>query len=492
VEHFNRYISKSKYLEGLKCLKLLWYDFHNPKIIPHPGPMTRAVFEEGEKIGILAQSLFPDGIFLGSGYDFKKVSDKSIASLAQNKPLFEAGFLFRSTYAIADILAPACNGTWDIIEVKSSTDVKEEHIPDVAFQKYVYEGAGLKINKCFLMHIDNTYIKNGPIEPKKLFKAQDITEEVNEIIPEIEKEIDEMTLTIASDKEPVIEIGPFCNKPHDCPLKGFCWGSLPEDNVFILYRGGKFLYDLYKNGVTRISDIPLGMKLTDKQLIQIKTHKDNEEYIDKEALKDFLSQIEYPLYFLDFETMAPAIPAYDNSRPYEAIPFQYSLHIIKKEGAKPEHHGHIAKGNLDPRPEILKLLKEQLGTHGTIIAYNAVFEIRCLKKMAEVYATYKPFTDTIETRFVDLMTPFVKFMYYTPKQEGSYSMKTVLPALTGKSYEGLGIANGEVAQREYMRVTFDPLVTKEDKDKVLKDLEVYCGLDTQGMIDIFNVLKSKL
>jgi hypothetical protein len=487
-----RYISKSKYMEGTKCLKLLWYEYHNPKIIPPPGPMTRAIFEEGKKIGILAQSLFPDGIFLGGGYDFQKVTDKSMAVLKERKPLFEAGFLFRSAYAIADIIVPAGDDAWDLYEVKSSTAVKEEHIPDVAFQKYTYTGAGLKINKCYLMHIDNSYVKNGPIEPAKLFKAEDITADVDALIPNIGDELEEMMKTVSSDNEPVMEIGAFCNKPHDCPLKDHCWGTLPEDSVFILYRGGKFLYELYGKGITKISDIPMGMKLTDKQLIQIKAHKDNEVYIEKNELKDFLSQLKYPLYFLDFETMAPAIPAYDNSRPYEAVPFQYSLHKIEKEGAKPKHYSYIAPGDTDPRPEVLKRLKDELGDHGTIIAYNAIFEIRCMKAMGELYQEYKPFTDTIEQRFVDLMTPFVKFMYYDPKQEGSYSMKAVLPALTGKSYEGLGIANGEVAQREYMRVIFDPNTSKEDKKKVLADLEVYCGLDTHGMIDILKVLGSKV
>ncbi len=487
----DRIISKSKYLEGMRCPKLLWYEFNRKDDIPALDPMTIAVMEEGKKVGQLAQKLYPEGIMMGFGHDFQKMHARSMAARGERQPLFEAGFLYKNAFAMADILVPAEEDQWDIVEVKSSTDVKEEHIADVAFQKYVYQGAGLKIRSSYIMHINNQYVKSGPIEPDKLLTLKDVSEDIEPLIPEIEGQIKMMLEAISSSKEPEMKISALCHRPRECPLSDLCWSFLPEDNIFILYRGGKFLYDLMEKGILKVKDIPLGMKLNDKQIIQIQSHKLNKEYVNKEALKDFLDNLEYPLHFLDFETIAPAIPVYDSTRPYEAVPFQYSLHVIEKEGSKPVHYSYIAPGDIDPRPEILKRLKGLLGNKGSIIAYNAIFELRILRAAAEAYPEFKPYTETLETRIVDLMAPFLNFTYYTPKQEGSYSMKMVLPALTGESYEGLEIADGEVANREYFRVTFDGKTAEDDKKKVFDALEKYCELDTKGMIDILEVLKTK-
>jgi hypothetical protein len=485
-------ISKSKFLEGVKCLKLLWFELNDPHSIPEHGSNTIAVMEEGKRVGALARSLYNDGIMIGFGHDFHKMHEDSIKAAEQRKPLFEAGFLYKNAFAMADILVPAEHGKWDIIEVKSSTEIKEEHLPDVAFQKYVYEGAGLKINKCYLTHINNQYIKHGEIEADKLLKVREVTESIEVYSPIIEKELNKMVKAAAGGKAPDVEIGQHCNKPHGCPLEDKCWGFLPEENVFILYRGGVFLYELFRKGILSIKDIPLGMKLTDKQIIQINAHRNEREYIDKKELKDFFSNLKYPLHFLDFETLAPAIPIYEGTHAYENIPFQYSLHTIEKEGAEPVHYSHIAKGDVDPRLEIVEKLKGLLGNNGTILAYNASFELRCLRNAGEVYKEYRAYTESLQDRFVDLMTPFIKFLYYSPKQEGSYSMKKVLPALTGKSYEGLEIAEGEMASREYTRVTFDKDIAEMDRQKVYSALEIYCGLDTQGLIDILEALKKKV
>ena len=439
-------------MDGVKCPKLLWYEFNKPDVIPSPDAMSIAVMEEGKRVGALARTLYPEGVMLGFGKNFHSMTKRSLNALPDRKPLFEAGFLYGSAFAMADILVPSGEDSWDIVEVKSSTDVKDEHVVDVAFQKYVYQGAGLKINRCFIMHVNNKYVRNGPVEAGKLFVLRDVTSEADSTLPSLKEDLDSLMRAISEAKSPEMEIGPFCNKPRECPLIDLCWGFLPEDNIFILYRGGKFLYELMEKGILKIQDIPDTSKLNDKQMIQISAHRLNKEYVDKNGLREFLDKLEYPLHFLDFETIGPAIPVYDGTRPYEAVPFQYSLHVIEKEGAQPKHYSYIAPGDVDPRQEIMEKLKELLGSRGSIIAYNAIFELRILRAAAEAFPDFKPFTETLEPRIVDLMTPFLDFKYYTPKQEGSYSMKKVLPALTGESYAELEIAQGEVANREYFRV----------------------------------------
>ena len=414
---------------------------------------------------------------------------KSLEAAKLRKPLFEAGLIYNRSYALPDILVPVEKDAWDLIEVKSGTEVKEEHLIDAAYQKYVYTGAGLKIRKCFLMHINNEYLRKGEIEIKKLFKRVDITDEVKPYEAGLERSIKNL-LDIISGNEPKVKIGPQCAKPYHCPLEEQCFGFLPEGDIFQLRGKKEKIYLLLDEGILKITDIPTDERWSEKQIIQINSHKTGKAHVDKEAIKEFLGGLKYPLYFLDFETIAPAIPSYDLSHPYENIPFQFSLHIIYKEREKPIHHGYLAPEDTDPRPEILKRLKDLLGSAGTILAYNMAFEINCLSKAAEAYPEYMSWFEQLETRFVDLWVPFRSLFYYNPAQEGSASIKDVLPAITRTSYDGMEIADGGTASREYSRVTFGSNIDEKDRQKVRQALEAYCQLDTQAMVDVLEGLRA--
>ncbi len=316
-----------------------------------------------------------------------------------------------------------------------------------------------------------------------------MTVQAEELRPAIKRGIEEMLGIIRQEDAPKVSISPHCSAPYECPLKGVCWGFLPKDHVFMLYRGVKLAFELYQDGILGLKELSDHPDLNPKQLIQVNAHRTRIPYVDKEAIRQFLRGLGYPLFFLDFETIAPAIPVYDGTGPYQNIPFQYSLHVVEKEGAEPRHCSYLAPGDSDPRPEILRQLKDLLGKQGSIVVYNAVFEKGILKAVSEAYAEYEGWYPGIEGRIVDLLVPFRSFAYYHPKQEGSASLKSVLPAMTKSSYESLEIADGQSASREYYRVTFDPKVSKEDKRCVYQALERYCDLDTQGMIDILKSLK---
>jgi hypothetical protein len=297
---------------------------------------------------------------------------------------------------------------------------------------------------------------------------------------------------MAGKEMPKIKIGPHCRSPHDCPLQDICWSFLPDkDNIFVLYSGGKRNFELLEEGIDKLTDIPDDHKLNYKQVIQIEAHRSGKEYIDREGLREFLQGIRYPLYFLDFETIRPAIPVYDLSRPREPVPFQYSLNVVEKEGAKAVHHSYLAPGINDPRLEILKQLKELIGKQGSIMAYNASFEKICLKRAAEAYPTYREWVEGLSRRFLDLLEPFQKFNYYHPAQAGSASLKSVLPAVTGEGYEGMEIAEGGTASAEYYRVTFGNRISAKEREGVRKALEDYCEMDTMGMVKILEELKRK-
>lgn len=483
------FISKSKYLAGLQCSKLLWYHYNAKDEIPEVDAGTQAIFDQGTLVGQYAQQLFPDGLEIKARYnEIEKTLEESMRALEFRKPLFEAGFRYKDAFARADILNPVGEDAWDIIEVKSSTEVKNINLHDVALQLYTYKGVGLKIRKCWIYFINNKYVRKGDIVPEELFSKEDVTKEVEGLLPNVEKNLLKMVDVIQLAKYPDIPIGPQCSDPYDCSLIENCWSFLPEQNVFTLTRIGKKGFELFKDGISDIKDIPKSYPLSDKQMIQVEAIHSGKPTINKHGIQEFLHTLEYPLYFLDFETFMTAIPMYDNVRPYESIPFQYSLHILKSVDGKPEHYSFLADGKKDPRPELLKLLKKLLGNSGSIIAYNAGFEKGKLANATTTFSEYKDWFEGIQSRIVDLLSPFRSFYYYHPKQNGSASIKVVLPALTGISYDDMEIAEGGTASNEFLRVTFGDVLDNE-REQVRNNLLEYCKLDTMGMVEIVHELE---
>ena len=299
-----------------------------------------------------------------------------------------------------------------------------------------------------------------------------------------------MLLVIGEKKFPDVEIGPQCNDPYGCPLQEKCWAFLPENNPLTLYYFKKDkAFELIHSGNLDILALPKIAKLSDKQEIQVEALRSGKPHIEHEGIKSFLSRLTYPLHYLDFETMGTAIPLFDDVRPYQQVPFQFSLHIVERPGGKPRHENFLAEGKSDPRPEFLKRLKRVLGDHGSIVAYNASFETGKLRACCEVYKEYSSWFGKIEGRIVDLLSPFKSFYYYHPKQTGSASIKSVLPALTGKGYEGMEIAEGGTASNEFLRVTFGEGITEKERTAVRKNLEEYCKLDTMAMVEIVAELR---
>jgi hypothetical protein len=477
-------ISKSRYLNGLQCLKLLWLIFNDSDKVPVPDAASQRIFDQGHEVGELAKKLYPDGINIPDS-DFMANLNLTRQYLEYRRPLFEAGIMSDGLFCRPDILNPAENGAWDIIEVKSTTSIKEVNYHDVSFQRYCCEKAGLKINRCYLAVINNRYVKWGKIDPKGFFSINDITAEVKEAVCGIEDRISVMKKTIASPVCPEPGVGGHCRDPYDCPVK-VCWEGILENNIFELYRGGKKCFQLFNEGILKLSDIPDGFKLNRSQQIQKICDVNGDVHIEKDQIKDFLDKIESPVHYLDFETISPAVPLFDGTRPYQRIPFQYSLHVVDKDSVR--HYSFLAEGKDDPRPELLRRLNNELGTVGTIITYNQSFEEGLLREMAVDFPEYADWAVGICSRMLDLLVPFRSFHYYHPEQHGSASIKSVMPAVTGKGYDGLTIAKGDEASAAFLEVTFGE-AREEERSRVRFDLEKYCGLDTEGMIWIVDELK---
>ena len=504
-------LSKSSYMVGLQCPRYLWTKIHEKEKIPEKSEADEWKFEQGYLVQECAHQWFSDGIEIDTE-NFNENLEKSaeLIKLKKRKPLFEAAFKVEFSkgnyvYSRADILVPVGKDLWDIVEVKSSAQVKDVNIQDFAFQKYVYEKAGLKIRKCFLMCINNEYVKKGgKVECKELMKTEEISEKVEEEIKGIEERIENFFKIINAKECPKIAIGSHCKHPYECPLTS-CWDFIPGESVFDLYYGGKKSFELFERDIQLLKDIPIAHLTKEQQKIQVQCAKTHKPHINKEKIKKFLDKLIYPVYYLDFETISTAIPIFDGSHPYQNIPFQYSLHVQESPDSQPKHVSFLANGEKDPRHELIKSLKENLGDKGSIVVYNKSFEKHVLEELEMIYPKEKKWIEDIIERLIDLLTPFRNFDYYNHKQEGSAGIKAVMPVLVPKlpkgfkSYEEMEIGEGNTASMAFLKIALGECpeedfkkfckVSKEEQDKTRKMLEEYCELDTLGEVLIIKELR---
>ncbi len=494
-----RSISKSKFISGLQCPKLQWVQYNTRELIPEPGPAQKFVFETGHLVGDLAKKCYPDGIEITCNLpdgrpDIPATVKETQRLLPLRKPLFEASFLADDRYVRADILVPAAEDSWDLIEVKSSTKVKDVNLWDVAYQCDCLDRAGIKVNQLCLMHLDNTYVRQGEIEPLELFHQQDITREAHDLVPIIPGLFDRQRHLIAG-ADPGTAIGPHCKAPYTCPLMPVCWANLPRHHVTGLYYAGKNAFSWMTHGWHTIDQVPAN-QLSPVQLVQQAAIVSGHEHFDKDAVRQWLDKLTYPLWHLDFETMNPAVPLFDGTRPYQRIPFQFSLHVQDTPGAEPRHIEFLAVDPIDPRPGLLEALRA-IGSFGTVLAYNKSFEQSVLAELGDDFPSYQAMTAVISSRMRDLADPFRRFDLYHPDQQGKYSLKYVLPAWTSLRYDDLDITDGQAATRAFMQAVFGDSIgiTADpglDQAKTLASLRTYCGLDTLAMVELLKIMYARI
>ncbi len=492
-------ISKSKFLSGLQCPRLLWTQYNARDMIPRPGSAQQFIFDTGHLVGDWAKKGYPEGLEITCDLpdgrpDIPATIAETQRLLPLRKPLFEASFLADGRYVRADILVPVAEDAWDLIEVKPATRVKDVNLWDVAYQHDCLTRAGIKLNRLYLMHLDNTYVRQGEIEPLKLFHLQDITQQTLDLVPIVPALFDGHRNIIAGDK-PDTTIGPHCQAPYPCAQIDNCWSNLPPNHVTELYYGGKKAFAWLAKGWETIDQVP-PEQLTPVQLIHQAVVVSGHEHFDKIAVRRWLDSLTYPLWHLDFETMNPAVPLFDGTRPYQRIPFQFSLHRQDSPGADPRHLEYLAETPQDPRPNLLEALRA-IGAKGTVLAFNKGFEQGVLAELGEDFPSYQPMTAVISSRIKDLADPFQRFEMYHPDQHGKYSLKKVLPAWTSLRYDGLDIADGQAATRAFVQAIFPDSAEISmgpalDKDKVLADLRTYCGLDTLAMVELLGVMYSRV
>ncbi len=490
-------ISKSKYLNGLQCPKLLWTQFNQRDLIPEPGAGQMHIFNTGHEIGDLAKLLYPDGIEVPMNYEDLAATDHETAVLlncpsADRVPIFEASVLIDNRYCRVDVLVPVPDETgeepnrWDLVEVKSSTRVRDVNINDVAFQYDALTRAGIVLRTLSLMHVNTGYVRGEEFDVKQFFHLEDITDRVHNVLEYVPRTVNKM-LNVITGPDPDTPIGKRCTSPYTCPLISQCWSVLPDNNVTDLYFSGGRAFGYLDEGLFSIADVP-DERLTHQQKIQKKAIIANAPHTNAKQLHNWLGELAYPVYHLDFETMNPALPPFPGVRPYQRIPFQFSLHIQDSPGDEPRHVAFLAREASDPRAALVEAL-HAIGDEGSILAWAMGFEKGVLNDMAELFPAEAEWLAGLTERMVDLMVPFRSFWYHHPDQKGSCSLKAVLPAITNLSYSELEIADGNHASRAYAEVVYGQ-ADEKTKQAVLDQLLAYCELDTFAMVEILRALQT--
>ena len=485
-------LSKSLYIRGLQCEKSLWLKKKKPEVLQAPDDGAQAVFDTGTSVGELACELFDGGDRIEYTGDFNAQIAKTKELIESGvKVIYEATFCFDGILVMVDILCVGDDGLV-INEVKSSTSVKEVYIDDSAIQYYVLSSLGYKVSAVNIIHIDNSYVRGEKLELDKFFHIEDVTEQVKQKQADIPQILNKFEEILSQNSEPDIDIGAHCSNPYACDAWEYCWREqrgIPEYSIFDISRlRSDKKFELYKSGIVKFEDIKELDKFNASQQIQIRSELSKEQIIDKEAIKEFLGTLSYPLYHLDFETFQQAVPEFIGLRPYEQIPFQFSIHKDDGKGNL-EHFEFLAEAGADPRYELALNLIKFIPQDACVLAYNMSFEKGVIRRLATNYPQISNELIAIHDNIKDLMAPFASKSYYHPKMQGSYSIKHVLPALVPEfesAYKDLNlIHHGGEAMQAYAAMA---CMNETQREAYKKALLEYCKLDTLAMVKVLEKL----
>ena len=477
-------------MSGIQCEKKLYLGKYHRNLKDEISVTQQAIFTQGTNVGELACKLFPGGIDCTpeSYFDFQKAVVKTQECInAGEEIIYEAAFQFDGVLAALDMLVKTEEG-WKAYEVKSSTKVSDTYRMDGTLQYYVITNSGIPLVDINIVYINNKYVKNGEVDVHELFTIESIQEDVLERLPQIPININRFKKMIGDKIEPEINIGLHCSNPYNCDFRGHCWKHVPKYSVFDLKNARGVDWELYEKGYLTTKEIPDDYPVKERHSVQISSDKSGESIIDKENIKLFLEQLNYPLYHLDFETFGSAVPVYDNSRPYQQLVFQYSLHKQETKDGEYNHSEFLAETNKgDQRVELIKQMINDCGEEGNILAYNIGFERGKINDLAEQFPEFAEPLYKLVDRLKDLMIPFQQKWYYTAEMKGSYSIKNVLPALVPElSYNDLEINEGNTASNTFAQMAQGTFIG--DIEGTRKNLLEYCKMDTWAMVKILEKL----
>ena len=484
-------LSKSRFLAGLQCLKRLYLECHHRELADPMEAGRQAIFDAGTAVGELARQRFPNGTLIEEQYFEHSQAVRSTQALLSDDSvptLYEPAFTFRGVRTRVDVLVRSGGQEFDLVEVKSTTSAKDEHIPDVAIQMYAVEGSGISIRRAYLMHINNTYVYQGrDHDPDRLFSLRDVTDEARAYAAEeMPNYLAQMWESLQLAETLDIETGRHCTTPYPCPFFGHCHRDEPEHPIRELPGLREAGYERLKaSGIRDIGSIPPDFPgLSGVQRRARDSVVTGWPFVGPD-LASRLGEISFPASFLDFETLSPAVPIYVGTRPYQTIPFQWSLHVRDSNGGL-RHSSFLDDGSGDPRERFITGLLAAIPSQGPIVTYSS-YEETVMKGLAQEFPQYESRLLALCERVVDLLR-LIRGNYYHPEFHGSFSIKSVLPALVpGLAYDDLEIPEGLAATAAYARLIAGG-TPQSDGAKIREALLAYCERDTEAMVRVFEAL----
>jgi predicted RecB family nuclease len=479
-------LTKTAFVEGWRCPNRLWWYVHEPDAperILSESDLLR--MEQGQKVNELARSYVPGGVVVARVPDVEQRLERTTAAIASGAPaIYNAAFRTDGVFVEVDILAREGKG-FSLVEVKSTTSVKDEHIPDVAIQVHVARGAGVPVTRAELMHL-NRHCRYPDLSD--LFVREDVTAQVEAILPDIPTRLAEQR-RIVTGPNPGLTFGPQCFDMKDCPFTDRCWPEVTRDHVLSLARVKLAkAYEWMQQGIHAIRDLPPDAGLSLVAQRQVRAIKQGAMIIGP-GLAEALAAFEAPMAFLDFETVQPAVPVWDGCWPWQQVPVQFSCHVLAPDGTL-KHHQWLAEGAGDPREPLARAMIAACAGARTVVSYWATFEKGRIAELAEALPELAPDLLDINRRMLDLY-PVVQDHLYHPDFLGSFSLKAVVPALIPElAYDDLEVSEGGEASALLTRYLFEPgAFEAEERVDLRRDLLAYCERDTFVMVALLGRLQ---
>ena len=478
-------------MRGLQCHKSLYlYKHHYSWRDPIP-EQRKALFKRGHQVGKMARKLFPGGIDASPSHPGRYAESvaKTTWLMEQGqKVIYEAAFQHEQVLAAVDILVRSESG-WKAYEVKSASRIGHHHIRDAALQYFVLKGNDLDVEDFSLVHMNKSYRLESELDVHRLFTIKSVLEQAEDMVDKVSRKVETFKDVLAEDSIPHVDIGAHCHNPYDCDFLGQCWRDLPKSSVFDLGSISKLQqFELYDQGYIEIKDIPEKYPLTREQRWQVESVKAGRSIVNKDGINSFLEQINYPVYYIDFEAFMPAVPLFEDTSPYQHLPFQFSAHYQTEKGGELEAREFLAETGKDPRDAFADAFLEATEEPGILLAYDAEMERLLLKRLVDHLPERANELKDRMSRLVDLKEPFIQGHYHHPAMQGKFSLKSVLKAISPElDYGELAISEGWQAS-----TTFESMHFAEDLFMVLEgreELEKYCRLDSLAMVDILKKLE---
>ncbi|NNM66346.1 MAG: DUF2779 domain-containing protein [Burkholderiales bacterium] len=479
-------LSKSRIISHRQCPKRLWLQVKRPDLLDDSA--TQSVLSVGNTVGTLARAMIPDGVLIDAA-DLREALRQTTSALAAKprRVLFEATAQHDGVLVRADVLSPLQRG-WHMIEVKSSSKLKDYHVEDAAIQSWVLRQAGVPLAAESIAVVDTAYVYPGQGRYAGLLRQEEITRDVAERRGEVPQWIAAARKTLTATKAPRIDPGPQCNSPFACPFQAHCIPPAEGYPVDILPYGGKLATALKAEGYADLRDVPKS-RLSNPRHLQVWQASRSGKAVVDPILPQTLRALGYPRTYMDFESLNPAIPIWPGTRPYQQVVFQWSCHI-QTRGGRVTHREFLSDGPQDPRHAFLTTLLDAVGRSGPVLVWNDAFEKTRLRELATIFPAFAPRIDALINRLVDLLPLFRKH-YYHPAMMGSTSLKDVLPTIAPDlAYDDLEVANGTMAQEAFQRILLQR-IPQSQRESTRQALLQYCERDTGALVRVVREFEAK-